>query len=206
MIIIVDYKLGNVSSLYNMLRWLNIEARVSSDISDVTRYDKIILPGIGAFDEGMEQLKKMKLLDILQKKVLGEKILILGICLGMQLISKSSEEGKEQGLGWIDAVTQKFRFGDSYKNMRIPHIGWNTIKVVKNNPLLENLEKESKFYFLHSYHLVCRLKENILAESTYGYEFPSVINKENIFGVQFHPEKSHRFGMRILENFAAIKT
>lgn len=187
-----------------MLRWLNIDAKISSDISEATSNDKIILSGVGAFDDGMAQLKKLKLVDILQKKIVIEKIPVLGICLGMQLMSKNSEEGKEKGLGWIDAVTQKFKFNTN-NNLKIPHIGWNNIEVVRDNPLLNDMEKESRFYFLHSYHLVCNFEDNVIAKTMYGYEFVSIINKENIFGVQFHPEKSHRFGMKLLKNFADIK-
>ena len=163
---------------------------------------KLILPGVGSFDAAVQELKKRKLLSILNKKVLGEKIPVLGICLGMQLICTSSEEGLEKGLGWIDAQCHKFKFGHN-SNLKIPCMGWNYIKYKKNNSLFTGLNNQ-KYYFVHSYHAVCQYSKNSIASAEYGYEYTVAIHKDNIYGVQFHPEKSHKYGMQLLKNFSDI--
>jgi len=202
MIVIIDYKTGNLGSILNMFKKIGAEAIASSDISDIERADKIILPGVGSFDNGMNNLKEMDLIPVLNEKVLVKKTPILGICLGMQLFSQKSEEGKLAGLDWIDAETIKFN-GENTK-FKIPHMGWNTINVKKEGPLLINMCQEARFYFVHSYHLICKNQENIIANTNYIYEFPSIIQKENIFGVQFHPEKSHKFGIKLFNNFVNL--
>lgn len=202
MLIVIDYKMGNVGSILNMLKKIGVEAKVSSNLSDIENAEKLILPGVGAFDTGMRNLFDMNLLPILNKKVLEDKIPILGICLGMQLMTQRSEEGTKAGLGWFDAKTIRFRFKDMQSNLKIPHMGWNFVTIIKENPLCKNLNEKPRFYFVHSYHVACNNDEDILTITTHGCNFVSSIQKENIFGVQFHPEKSHKFGMKLLKNFA----
>lgn len=203
MIVIIDYNTGNIGSLKNMLKKIGIEAVVSSDISEINKAEKLILPGVGSFDTGMGNLKKMEILPVLNKKVIEEKTPILGICLGMQLFANQSEEGKLEGLGWIDARVIKFKFNKE-SNFKIPHMGWNTVAVKKEKSIFNELEGESKFYFVHSYYLVCKNTEDILATTNYRYDFVSAVEKNNIIGVQFHPEKSHKYGMKLLENFVRL--
>ncbi len=199
MIAIVDYKTGNVGSLVNMLKKIGINSVVSSDPKEIEGADKIIFPGVGAFDNGMNNLLASGLIPLLEKKVKNQSTPILGVCLGMQLLAKGSEEGVVPGLGWIDGLVKKFHFED--RNLKIPHMGWNTIDVKKTDPIFNEMAKEARFYFVHSYHFVCDEKENVLATTDYGYDFESIIRKDNIWGVQFHPEKSHKFGKQLLKNF-----
>lgn len=203
MIVIIDYGIGNLGSLLNMLKKLNIKSIISSDANEIGSADKLILPGVGSFDHGIHNLKKYELLHILNKRVIEEKTPILGICLGMQLFTKTSEEGVMQGLGWLDAVTIKFRF-DTRLNIKIPHMGWDSIKISKRNQIFNNLPEESMFYFVHSYHVVCKDPADVLSTTYYGYDFVSSLSRDNIIGVQFHPEKSHKYGMKVLENFSIM--
>jgi imidazole glycerol-phosphate synthase subunit HisH len=184
-----------------MLKKIGADAQISSDPSLIAESNKLILPGVGAFDAGMKHLTELKLIPILEQKVLKEKIPILGICLGMQLMTKTSEEGQLQGLGWFNATTIRFKFKKSNPNIKVPHMGWNFIKKVNNSPLLTEVDENFRFYFIHSYHVSCAEPAEIVAETNHLYDFVSIIQKDNIFGVQFHPEKSHRFGMKILKNF-----
>jgi glutamine amidotransferase len=201
MIVIIDYQTGNIGSIANMFKKIGAEALISSQIDDIRRADKLVLPGVGAFDTGVENLRQGNLLDILEEKVIRQKTPILGICLGMQLFSRESEEGQLPGLGWIDAQTVRFRFEPDQQNLKIPHMGWNQVKVWRESPLFSQEEENPRFYFVHSYHVVCRDPNNVLATSHYGYEFTSAVIKDNIAGCQFHPEKSHKFGMRLFTNF-----
>ena len=200
MITIIDYEMGNIGSIQNMLKKIGAQSIVTSSVSDIEASRKLILPGVGSFDTGMKNLSKLNLVDILNQKVLQEKIPIIGFCLGMQLITRSSEEGNLPGLGWIDAKTEKFKFNGT-NALKIPHMGWNTIKVKKNNPLLTTPTERTRFYFVHSYYVNCRNEKDILFTTDYGYEFVSGFMHENIYGLQFHPEKSHKYGMHILNNF-----
>jgi len=202
MIIIVDYGLGNLGSISNMLKKLGVTASVSSDISDIKKASKLILPGVGAFDSGMRNLQERKLVSVLNEKVCGDKVPVLGICLGMQLMGKRSEEGSLPGLGWVDTESIRFQFDGHNGNLKIPHMGWNTLSPIRHHKLFDGLETENRFYFVHSFHVVCDHEENALAKTHYGFPFVSAIGRENIVGVQFHPEKSHRFGKRLLINFA----
>ena len=199
MITIIDYGMGNLGSIINMLGKIGVEAVSTSKIEDIEKARKIILPGVGSFDTAINNLNKLGLMTVLNKKVTEERIPTLGLCLGMQLLTEKSEEGKLPGLGWIRGRTIRFKFED---NLKIPHMGWNTINIKKRSPLLRGLDNGSRFYFVHSYHLVCDDEKDILATADYGYEFPTVVERKNVLGVQFHPEKSHKFGMKLLENFA----
>jgi glutamine amidotransferase len=200
MIVIVDYGCGNLNSIRNMLKKIGFESVVSSSKEDIAAASKIILPGVGSFDTGMKSLMDNDYLPVLTEKALGEKIPFLGICLGMQLMTNGSEEGKQKGLGWIDADTLKFKSNDKLK---IPNMGWNEIKVMKENKLFQGII-HPRFYFVHSYYIQSNNKENILATADYGVEYTCAFSKENLFGVQFHPEKSHKYGMQLLTNFAKL--
>ncbi len=202
MITIIDYGLGNLGSLVNIFKKIGVEATVSSDISVIEKSSGIVLPGVGSFDAGMENIKKLGLIPVLKRKVLEEKTPILGICLGMQLFAPKSEEGVLEGLGWIEGEVKKFNFKNN--DFKIPHMGWNTIDTERQDPLLNEMPENSGFYFVHSYHFVCKNKDNVLATTNYGYDFPSIIRRENIIGVQFHPEKSHKYGMKLLKNFTEL--
>lgn len=203
MVVVVDYGAGNLGSILNMLKKIGVDACISSNDLDIKRAEKIILPGVGAFDNAMENLVKLGLVDVLNDKVIRQKTPILGICLGMQLFSKKSSEGDLPGLGWIEAETVKFGFGDK-KDFKIPHMGWNRINMIQENPLFQGMFPEARFYFVHSYHLMCANQSDILATTLHGYNFVSAIARDNIAGVQFHPEKSHKFGIKLLENFAKL--
>lgn len=203
MIVIIDYGMGNLGTVATKIKKMDSSVVISSNPEEISRADKIILPGVGSFKAGMENLQKRQLIGILNKKVLDEKTPVLGICLGMQLLTKKSEEGFVDGLGWIDAETIRFRFDEQQKNLKIPHMGWNTIHVSHDHPLLEGLDQPARFYFVHSYHAKCNNPENIVSLTEYGYPFPSMICRENITGVQFHPERSHKFGMKLLSNFVS---
>jgi len=202
MIVIIDYQsAGNPNSIRNMLKHIGLDSTISNKAGDIEKSDKLILPGIGAFDSGMKNLRESGLIALLNLKVMEEKTSILGICLGMQLFTKESEEGNSSGLGWIDAKTVRFNFSEtSDRKYRIPHMGWNSAMLKQDNPLYSNMI-EPRFYFAHSYHISGINSENIVTTSLYGYEFVSSFVKDNIIGVQFHPEKSHKYGMALLKNF-----
>jgi glutamine amidotransferase len=201
MIVIVDYGMGNSGSILNMLKKVGVPSLISSLPNDIEQADKLILPGVGAFDKAMINLKNLGIIPVLSQKVIEGKTPILGICLGMQLLANSSEEGQLPGLAWIDAEVKKFQFGANESRLKIPHMGWNLINVKKPSLLLKDLETGSRFYFVHSYHMVCKDKRDELTETFHGYYVTSAVEKNNILGVQFHPEKSHKFGMKLLENF-----
>lgn len=205
MIVIVDYGMGNLGSIANMLRKIGSKNKVSSDIEEILSADKLILPGVGAFDRGMKKLAELNLVDALNEKVIKNKTPVLGICLGMQLLTKGSEEGTLPGLGWIDANTIKFNFsGSDTSKLKIPHMGWNFVRSKDSSPLYRGWDEEKRFYFVHSYHVVCEKEGNISGKTTYGLEFASSIEQDHIFGVQFHPEKSHKYGKHLLSNFACL--
>jgi imidazole glycerol-phosphate synthase subunit HisH len=202
MITIVNYGMGNLGSVLNMCKRIGVAAQISSDINVIEKAEKLLLPGVGAFGAAMQLINDGGLLEVLNYKAKQEKVPILGICLGMQLLTNSSEEGHVKGLGWINAETIKFQFENNV--LKIPHMGWNFIKPRQQNLMLENLNAESKFYFVHSYFVRCNDDKNILANTHYGNDFNSIIHHENIYGAQFHPEKSHKFGMQLLTNFSKI--
>lgn len=201
MIVIIDYGLGNLGSIKNMLKKIGFDAEISSDLSVIAAADKLILPGVGAFDQGMKNLEERGLISLLNQKVLIDKTPILGICLGMQLFTKNSEEGVLPGLGWIDARTIKFDASNSTKKMSIPHMGWEYVHSNRSNPLMHEMYEEPKFYFVHSYYVQCNVPEDSILKTDYILPFDSGFQKDNIVGVQFHPEKSHKYGMKLLSNF-----
>jgi glutamine amidotransferase len=201
MVTIIDYGLGNLVSIQNMLKKLAVPSIISGDKNEIEKAQKIILPGVGAFDNGMKQIREKNLLDVLNKKALVEKIPVLGICLGMQLLSNKSEEGVEPGLGWIDAEARKFSFSDY--TLKVPHMGWSYVNVKKENPLVP-MDEKHRFYFVHSFYVQCNNPLDTIATCNYGTDFTCILNHENIFGAQFHPEKSLKFGMAFLKNFAAL--
>ena len=202
---IIDYGVGNIGSIANMLKKVNEESIITSSVEEIKKARRLILCGIGAFDDGMSKLENMGIIDTLKQKVMEEKTPILGVCLGMQLFTKGSEEGNKPGLGFIDAFTRKFNFTNENINgtrpLKVPHMGWNLVMPSKNSSLLENMFEEPRFYFVHSYHVVLESPSDELLKANYGYGFTAAFEKSNILGVQFHPEKSHKFGMKLYENF-----
>ncbi len=202
MIHIIDYGMGNLGSVRNMIKYLGFESKIASEVKEISSAKKLVLPGVGSFDNGMAKICELGLKSILDQLVIEEKIPILGICLGMQLMTGKSEEGTSRGLGWIDAETLKFK--QNGRKIKIPHMGWNSVNVISPNPLVKNMHSESRFYFVHSYYVKCNNDDNVIGKTDYGIEFASIICKENIFGCQFHPEKSHKFGMQILRNFSEL--
>ena len=203
MIAIIDYGVGNLASIKNMLKKAGFESEVTSDIALIKDADKIILPGIGAFDHCMQKFNASGLRPVVTEKILEEKIFMLGICVGLQMLMEKSEEGIEPGLGWIEGETIKFK-RDELGDLKIPHMGWTDITVSKPSALIQDLGEKPRFYFVHSYYVSPDKKEDELLMANYGYEFTAAVNRDNIFGVQFHPEKSHKYGMKILENFARL--
>ena len=199
MVAIVDYGLGNLGSIANMLKVIGPKSIITADKEKIANADRIILPGVGAFDAGMSKLTETGLVDFIKEQALKEKKPILGICLGMQLLGRKSEEGNLEGLNLIPFESVRFQLDDS--NLRVPHMGWDIVEFQQNSPLLEGLNGRQRYYFVHSYHAKCDSMENVLMTCDYGYEFACAVVRGNIYGVQFHPEKSHDFGMALLENF-----
>jgi imidazole glycerol-phosphate synthase subunit HisH len=203
MIIIVDYGMGNLGSVLNMFKKVGVAAKISSDLDEISKAAKILLPGVGAFDTAMQRINDAGMREILNQKALVEKVPVLGICLGMQLLTNSSEEGVLPGLGWIDGQSFNFK-GKIDASLRIPHMGWNVANIVKQNAITEGYSGEVRFYFVHSYYVKVSNPVNSMMQTTYGLPFDSAIEKDNIFGAQFHPEKSHKFGQKFFENFAKL--
>lgn len=201
MTVIVDYGCGNPASIRNMLMKLGYPSSISSDLRDIRAAQRLILPGVGAFDHGMEQLESLGLRSVLDDKALGEKVPVLGICLGAQLFARSSEEGARSGLAWIDAKVVRFDRSLMKREHKIPHMSWATVDVKSGCRLFDGYEAPPRFYFVHAYHLACECEEVVVATASHGYDFPAALESGNILGVQFHPEKSHRFGMTMLRNF-----
>ena len=200
LIVIVDYGVGNLGALVNMFDFLGFESMASRNPQEIAHADKLILPGVGAFDRAMLNLRKYDLITPLEDAVLGRHVPVLGVCLGMQLLGKSSEEGVEAGLGWFDARSIKIDAPPSL-GLKVPHIGWSEVRPNKPSPLFAESTSQSRFYFVHSYHLQCQRNEDVVAVVEYGVELCSAVSSRNIHGVQFHPEKSHRHGMALLKSF-----
>lgn len=200
---IVDARIGNIGAIKSILNKIGTNGVICSQPELIMDYKLVILPGVGAFDNGMRSLKERGWIDILNEIVLVRKVPVLGICLGMQLLCNSSEEGELEGLKWIDADVKKFNI-DPALNLKIPHMGWNTVKISKENPLIEKTDTEQRFYFTHSFHANCKHPEDVLAITQHGYDVTAAISRENIYGVQFHPEKSHKFGIALIKKFVEL--
>jgi glutamine amidotransferase len=199
-IVIIDYGMGNIGSIINMFKYLGIDALVSSDNEMISSADKLILPGVGNFDRAVENINSLNLNETIKEMALVKKVPFLGICLGMQLMCKESEEGKLPGLSLVDALVKKFNFSKD-SNMKVPHMGWDYIDIQKESTIMHDLDNKSKFYFVHSYFVSCKDVSDVLTYTTYGKEFVSSFEKDNIIGVQFHPEKSHKYGISLFKNF-----
>ncbi|WP_417624806.1 imidazole glycerol phosphate synthase subunit HisH [Paremcibacter congregatus] len=208
-ITIVDYGLGNLGSIANIVRKCGGTPQITSNVEYIKNAEKIILPGVGAFDNGMSRINELGFADILRKKAIVDKVPILGICLGMQLLTRSSNEGKINGLGLIDAIVKKFEFDKSdEEKKKVPHMGWNFVQVVSDCSLLRKTDypiEDPRFYFVHSYYVKCNDQADVVGVTRYGHDFVSVFHKNNIYGMQFHPEKSHKFGMSVFRDFINLK-
>lgn len=203
MIGIVDYGVGNIKAFANIYKNFDMSYKIVRNANQLEGITKLILPGVGSFDHAMASLEKSGMREKLDTLVLENKIPIIGICVGMQMLAKSSDEGELSGLGWIDAVVKKFD-KSKIKNAPLPHMGWNSLNIKKDKEILENLEVYPKFYFLHSFFFECKNKDDVIATATYGEEFECIVNHENIFGIQCHPEKSHHNGTQLLKNFGKL--
>lgn len=201
-IVIIDYGMGNINSIRNMLRYIGCDGRLSNESEDILAADKLILPGVGNFGRAMENINELNLKPILDEAVMNEKKPILGICLGMQLLLSHSEEGNCDGLNWIEGSVSKFDLNTN--EYKIPHMGWDYINIENRNSLVRNVDMKSRYYFVHSYYAKCRNRDDCIASTMYGISFDSIIGRENIWGTQFHPEKSHKYGIKILENFLEV--
>jgi glutamine amidotransferase len=202
MVVIIDYGMGNLRSVQKAFERIKVPVKVSSNIADILSADKLVLPGVGNFAKGVSNLNERKIYEVLNEVVLNKKKPILGICLGMQLMTEFSEEGNSNGFGWIAAKTQKFNFHSD--GLKIPHMGWNNIFIKKNDLLYEGVGQDTFFYFVHSYFITCKDESDIITETNYGINFVSSFRKDNVYGCQFHPEKSHDAGLMLLRNFALI--
>jgi glutamine amidotransferase len=202
MVTIVDYGVGNLASIANMARKAGTECVISGDPQVLARADRLILPGVGAFDRAMANLSERNLIPALTERVMQRRVPTLGLCLGMQVFARGSEEGTRAGLGWLAAENRRFRFASTNGNApKVPHMGWNYIAPAAPAALLDRLPPEPRFYFVHSYHLQCDDPADVMCWTTYGYTFASGIHRGNLWGTQFHPEKSHKFGLALLKNF-----
>jgi len=204
LIAIIDYGSGNIQAIENIFRKLRVECKFVSKPHHLDGVDKIILPGVGAFDEAMLQLNESGLRKVLDVMVLDKKFPVLGICVGMQIMAESSEEGKLEGLGWLDAKVKLFDEQTINHKPKLPHMGWNEIQPTVDHPILSSIDFGKGYYFLHSYYFESHDKKDILATTYYGDVFDCAVNKGNIFGVQFHPEKSHANGIALFKNFAEL--
>jgi len=203
MIAIIDYGVGNIKAFANIYKNFDMPYKIVKSKEDFESVTKLILPGVGSFDHAMTSLQNSGMREKLDELVLDKKLPVIGICVGMQMLAKSSDEGSLSGLGWIDANVKKF---DNSKiiNAPLPHMGWNSLNISTSQKIVENLENNPRFYFLHSYYFECKNKEDVIATAIYGEEFECIVNHENIYGIQCHPEKSHHSGMQLLKNFGEL--
>lgn len=204
MIHVIDYGLGNVQAFLTLYKRLGFGAVRAKTAADLAGADKIILPGVGAFDHAIESLKQTSMLPTLETLVLQDRVPILGVCVGMQILASASNEGRLSGLGWVPGKVRSFRANAKSKSLPQPHMGWNDVQPTSVSPLFAGLESDAKFYFLHSYYFECEDRSHVAAVATYGFDFSCAVSSDNIYGVQFHPEKSHNFGMKLLKNFAEL--
>jgi len=204
MIAIIDYGLGNVLAFVNVYNRLNIPVAVASSASDLANVTKLILPGVGSFDHAMHLFDTSGMRQPVEQLVLQNAIPVLGICVGMQMLANSSDEGALPGLGWIDGKVKKFAPSAMPLGTNLPHMGWNDVRPVVDGGLFKGMEQDARFYFLHSYYFECHQQPNILAFTDYGGNFNCAVRRDNVYGVQFHPEKSHYFGAKLLKNFSDI--
>ncbi len=203
MIVIIDYGVGNLRSILSKFERLKIEAIISSDADEIRRADKLVFPGIGHFEAGMANLNNSGLVSVLEDMVIHRKTPLLGICLGMQLLTRGSEESPRPGLGWVAGEVKRFDFPPSSdKRLRVPHMGWNQAKFTHPSPLITNITPDARFYFAHSYYVLADIPENVIGTTWYGHDFVAIIQQDNIWATQFHPEKSHQAGLQIIRNFA----
>lgn len=201
MVVIVDYGMGNLKSIQNMFFKLGVTAEITNDIKKIKNADRLILPGVGSFDYGMSMIKESGLLNSIDTVVNDRGRPLLGICLGAQMLGKSSEEGSSEGLGWINMKAKKLR---SCRINRVPNMGWRNIDIKKNVPIVENISADDRFYFVHSYYLECEVLSDVIATSNHVDEFAAVVGRGNVIGIQFHPEKSLKFGMQIFKSFLSL--
>lgn len=204
MITIIDYGLGNIQAFVNVYKRLNIAVSVAKNAAELSGAQRLILPGVGAFDHAMERLNSSGMRDELERLVGDEKVPVLGICVGMQILAESSDEGQRPGLGWVKGSVKGFSAVPELKGLPLPHMGWNDVLPRLDSPLFKGLEKDSRFYFLHSFYFDCMGGGGGIASASYGHDFICAVAEGNVFGVQFHPEKSHHFGTTLLKNFAEI--
>ena len=204
MMTIVDYGLGNISAFLNVYRRSNIDARTAATPGELKGATRIILPGVGSFDHAMTQLQRSGMRETLDDLVLNRRVPVLGVCVGMQMLGRSSDEGALPGLGWIGGSVTRLATLIGDQALPLPHMGWNDVRVVSRDPLFDALDADARFYFLHSYYFACDRPEDALALASYGREFACAVHAGNVYGVQFHPEKSHRWGTRLLHNFARL--
>lgn len=204
MITIIDYGLGNVLAFVNVYNRLNIPVTVAKSANDLVDATKLILPGVGAFDHAMRQFDQSGMRQTVEHLVVQNAMPVIGICVGMQMLAKCSDEGELPGLGWIDGRVKKFNLLTMPHGTNLPHMGWNDVMPVANGGLFKGMEQDARFYFLHSFYFECHQSQNVLAFTDYGGQFSSAVKRDNIYGVQFHPEKSHHFGSQLLKNFAEI--
>lgn len=204
MITLIDYGVGNINAFVNVYKRVDVPVKIAKTKDDLVGAEKLILPGVGHFDHAMTELNNSGMRDALDQLVLEEKIPVIGICVGMQMMANHSDEGKMEGLKWIDASVRKFDESKINQITRLPHMGWNDVKPVKNISLFSGLESNAIFYFLHTYYFECNNPDDIMAVTEYGGEFTSAAHHENKYGIQFHPEKSHSYGEILLHNFAKL--
>jgi glutamine amidotransferase len=204
MIAIVNYGSGNIQAIANIYARSNIPFTIASSPDELRSAEKILLPGVGAFDQAMNELERSGMRRALDRRVLEDRLPVLGICVGMQLLARSSEEGEAAGLGWIDGVVRRFDHAHFHQATHLPHMGWNTVEPVEVDPLFTGVDLRTGYYFLHSYYFACSDEADVLAVTDYGAPFACAVHRENVYGVQFHPEKSHHAGVQLLKNFALL--